>query len=127
MASKSLWGDLENVPSVNTSKAVLREQANALTEGTKGVLRGKVTVQSDPAGDFTESLSVVAPSLDGYEYEVLRVSHGITIYPLDLWDNVNRKSYRIPGEVEFITMLGAILSSPEIRRVVSTLISQSKA
>ena len=72
-------------------------------------------------------LDIVASALDGYSYEVLAILHGMDLYPLEVHDNVNAKTYNVKDEEEFIRILEGILSSPGVHKVISVLIAQSKA
>ena len=127
MAKKSLWGDLGNLEEVPTPKSHLNEQAQILSELTKYILRGEVTQEISPTGVFRFELSIVAQKLNNYSRTILEVEHEIEPYPLEVYDQENDERYECKDENAFLEALKEILSSPRVRRVMSSLISQSKA
>jgi len=128
MAAKTMWGELGNLEKVKTPAAVLREQANLLTEATGHILEGDVTVGRGPfvAWVFQASLDIVAPALNEYRYSVLEASYPMGIYPVHIRDRVHDKEYECADEKEFLARLESILSSSELRTVIATLLSESR-
>ena len=130
MSTKNLWGNLTAEESVRTPTNVLKEQAAALTEMTNGILRGRVWVSSKGEA-FNIGLSIVAPAITNYVFEVVDVEHDIDIYPLTVIAAGERDEpkefIKCQDEEEFMAALGRILGSERIRRVISSLIAQSKA
>ena len=96
---------------------------------TKGILNGDVrtTVKNN---QFTMTLSIVAPAINNYTFDIVRVQHGLALYPLKVV--AAGKEYSAPGWIEcrdedaFITELTTILQSETVRKAVGTLIAQSK-
>ena len=130
MATQNLWGDIKAEESVRTPTNVLKEQATALSRMTKGVLEGSVNVGRE-YGKFTIGLSIVAPAINNYEFEVVYVSHDIELYPVTVvaaWERYElNKPIECQNEEEFANALGRILGSDRVKRVISSLIAQSKA
>jgi hypothetical protein len=124
MCPDSLWGDVESLEPIKTPISFLREQAQALTEKTKGVLLGDVSLTKELAF-FTIDLSIVAPSLGDYRYAVLTARHAMGLYPVHVDDNCNRISYKCDSEDVFLGVLAKILSSEGVRQVLRSLLSQS--
>jgi len=127
-SQKSLWGDLSNTAIFRTPFTILKEQAAVLSQQTKGLLVGEVKRYQDENEDISLSLHVVAPSLGHYRYEVVQVYYGITIYPL----NVRSMATEHPpkpchSEQEFEQALGEILSSLQVKKVISALLSDIHA
>ncbi|MBW4514016.1 MAG: hypothetical protein KME11_02170 [Timaviella obliquedivisa GSE-PSE-MK23-08B] len=126
-SQKSLWGDLSKPDIVRTPFTILKEQAAILSEATDGLLVGDVRrIQNQEKQNI--ELRVVAPSLDNYRYSILSVIHDIKLYPLSLNNLANDTYHRqCDSEEAFEQALGEILSSPEVRKVISTLLSEINA
>jgi hypothetical protein len=109
----------------------LKEQATALTEMTKGTLYGKANLSTDPSGEFEIVLSIIAPAINNYTFEVVYVEHGIELYPAKVvaaWDRFTPgKEVKCKNEDELTDVLGRILGSDQVKRAIMSLISQSKA
>jgi hypothetical protein len=85
-AIPDLWPDLEQ-SQITPPVAILREQAAALGKKTRYLLEGCVdtSVVKRPLEDtrsFRHRFLVVAPSLDGYSYELFWIEHGVGQYPV---------------------------------------------
>lgn len=127
MTVKSMWGDLGSLEEIRTPMKYLRDQATALSELTENVLVGEVIYGWGTGGEFTIELRIVVPNLNSYRYSILEVKHPIEIYPLRMYDYATQTRYECKNEEEFLADLESILSSPAVRKVITTLISQSRA
>jgi len=149
MTVKSLWGEISPEIDVKPPKIILSEQASAITELTKGVLSGHVyegstkmyansssssfpsSYHSDARDAFEYSLEIHAPALNNYSITIVSVSHGIDIYPVFLQNQVTRDPVNAGvlcnDEAELLAKLEHILNSPEVHRIVSSLLALSKA
>ena len=126
MSDKNLWGNLDDLGRIKTPTTHLKEQADLLAEGTNKVLEAEVeTGKTD--GDVTVTLAIVAPALNRYSYTVLRVNHGVEIYPLTLSDIANNQSYRCDTEEKFLGSLETVLTSTKVRKILRSLVSQSES
>jgi hypothetical protein len=129
MATKNLWGDIKAEATIRTPANVLKEQATALSEMTKGVLAGTVRSGTE-YNKFKVGLSIVAPALNNYEFDVVEVEHGIELYPLKVtpaWEKYGfTSSQECENEEEFVAALGGILGSDRVKRAINSLIAQSK-
>jgi hypothetical protein len=123
MPGKSLWGDLSDLEIVRTPKEILKEQAEALTEATEGVLVGRVDA-SGPANNFSYELNVVVPRLNNYTYTIVTATHQIDLYPVRVYVNTTQRWQSCENEQNFVSVLEAILSSKEVKRILSRLLSQ---
>jgi hypothetical protein len=121
MATENLWGDLSELTRVKTPKSILHEQADVLTKETDGLLEGRIDSKGE-RGSFSHEFDVVAPSFNNYVYSILRVEHDIRLYPLQLIGPDGR--IECNDEEEFKENLGKALSSQDVRRVLSSLLSQ---
>ncbi|MCL5278490.1 MAG: hypothetical protein M1376_01115 [Planctomycetes bacterium] len=131
MTQESLWGEWGSLIPERTPTTVLKEQATALSELTKGVLFGRVVVNNLTSGKFDIVLSIVAPAVNDYEFDVLHVRHGIDLYPATVLippePSVPRKEVACTNEDELKTALASILGSDRVRQVIGALIAQSRA
>lgn len=133
MGMRNLWGELPGVEGFLVPAAILREQAAKLGELTDNILEGKVVQSQTPDGRLIYELQIVAPALHHYRYTLLRVVHGVSVYPLTVcayaggggWEM--DEEYTCRNEEEFIGTLESLLSSDEARRTVGWLLAQSKA
>lgn len=132
MSIENLWGDLSDLETVQTPKAILQQQAALLTSATRGVLHGFVTNVETAHLGFEYDLEVVVPALNNYRYELLSIYHGVDIYPTFVRSvHLESASYsagpvRCENESEFCECIQRILSSKSVRTVLSRLKSQAK-
>ena len=128
MAQESFWGDLSDLATIRAPVAVLREQANILSGATNNVLRGAVSSQMiDLRRRVEHELEIVAPALNDYRYTVLTVSHDpVSLYPLRLRGTIDDETIECHTEEALLAHLKRILSSSSVRRVIETLLAQSK-
>jgi hypothetical protein len=124
MPGKSLWGDLSDLEIVRTPKEILKEQADALTEATEGVLVGRVGAASGTGNSFSLELSVFVPRLNNYTYTILTADHKIDLYPVRVFPSTTQRYVTCENEQTFIKALEEILSSKEVKRILSRLLSQ---
>ncbi|MCH7859968.1 MAG: hypothetical protein IID14_09790 [Candidatus Marinimicrobia bacterium] len=134
MAGENLWGELPAVETERTPLVILREQCAILGELTENVLEGRVR-KIWKGNRFHLIMEIVAPALDNYVYTVLRVDHGIQMYPLEIvrlnleLDEIGRgnPAQHCKNEAEYINVLRENLSSDTVRRVIMGLITLGKA
>jgi hypothetical protein len=125
-----LWGDIPEPEAEKTPFAILTEQASLLQEKTKGLLKGRVTrIIKEGSGQLCYMLEIVAPKLDNYSFGVLIISYDIdTIYPVTLEclvtyeDKDEDDIFTCESEEEFLSLLGNILSSKEVKKVIQRLL-----
>lgn len=129
MAPTNLWGELDLSVPERTPTTVLKEQATALSEMTKGVLYGDVTINL-VAGTFEVRLAITAPALGNYRFDVVRLRHGIGLYPVKVaaaWEPSAGEKAECKDENELVKALASILGSARVRQMIGTLVAQSKA
>ncbi len=124
MSVKNLWGDLSNLERVLTPKEILSDQASLLTQATKGVLVGQVS-NNNEYGGFVYDLEVRVPALNNYTYTILTIQHQIELYPVRILANDGRTLATCQSEDGYISALYDILSSKEVKLVLSRLLSQA--
>jgi hypothetical protein len=129
MNTNNLWGTLPGTDEIKPPIKILREQATVLGDLTNNVLEGRVRTITE-GEHIVNLLDIVAPALQGYTFTVLEIKHGIEFYPLwykSIVTNGGPASYKeCSNEEAFLANLKAILSSHEIRKVIASLMAQSK-
>jgi len=125
MSSKNLWADLSQVELVRAPRTILLEQAEYLTQATKGTLAGFVG-DSTAGQTFRYSLGVKVPGLNNYQVSVLSIEHTIDLYPVRIVASRTKTNATCSDDAEFERAIGSVLSSPEIKTLLSRLLSQLK-
>jgi len=123
-SKKNLWGELPNAENIRTPYTILKEQASMLSEITNGLLIGEVVINNQTDNSFGMTLRIKAPSLNNYTYSVVQVGQPIQLYPVSIINLLNNVVDRYSSEEEFENALGQILSSQEVKRVISALLAQ---
>jgi hypothetical protein len=135
MATQDLWGELPFDETVRTPVLILKEQAELLGQKTENILQGRVLPRRSVLGDgFEADLDIIAPLLDNYSFHVLTIEYPVTLYPVALRPDYNTQDpnsiplqpIKCRDEVSFIEALGGILTRPQVKKVISLLIAQSK-
>ncbi len=127
MSTENLWGSLDSFKITKTPLSIVREQGTLLTEATKGILQGYVKIDSE-SGTISFSFSIIAMRLNQYKYELLRVQHGIKIYPVLVRSTTKEKAWKkCDNETSFLAAIKSILSSTETRKIIESLLSQSES
>lgn len=89
------------------------------------MLVGKVR-DSTSLGSFRYDLEVHVPSLNNYIYSLLFILHEITLYPVRLRCALaSGANSSCDDEAEFVQALREILSSEDVRAILSRLRSQA--
>lgn len=125
METKNLWGDLGALTTVKPPAVILKEQAEILTEKTKGLLRGEALKKTEGTW-FEFDLNIVVPRMGNYTTTVLKIRYPLDFFPLVIYDKVNEVKHECEGEESFVESLGRVLQSGGVRRILSSLISQAQ-
>ena len=125
MTVKNLWGDLNDLPTLRTPASILKEQAEILQSHTNGMLVAEVKTSGNQNKRIYYELNIVVPALHNYKYNVVAVSHTITLYPVHFHSSVNNIA-SATDESEFVQKLSDIISSDEIRQNIIALLSQAR-
>ena len=119
----NLWpgnfGDLTVTPPLT----LLREQANHLSQQSKGLLEGLVSTTKD-GDNFVHSFYVVAPSLDNYTYLLFAVNHPVQLYPAQFFTDSAEPPLRSASPEQFQEHLKTVLNSERTLRVIRALLAQ---
>jgi hypothetical protein len=122
----SLWpedfGTIAIVPPV----VILKEQAGFLSQMTKNIVEGEVRSGKDGTGHFSHSLSLLAPALGGYRYELLRITHDIRLYPTDVVYLPGSYGEQAASEQELKEILRKRFADDRTKKVLQALIAQSR-
>lgn len=123
MQSENLWGDLSDLALVRTPKSLLKEQGDYLTKATNGLLIGVVHEEST-VDNFWYDLNVKVPTLNNYVYTILSLRHGIELYPTNVMSRSLPEAEQCNDEEELKQIISKVLSSNDVRYVLSRLKSQ---
>jgi hypothetical protein len=123
---KSLWPESALSVNVRTPVAVLREQARALTDITKGILVGDVS-SSESASKKTvlHNLDVIAPALGGFRRRLVTLSHhSDQVYPVSLSADMYIAESS-PDTASLENTLALLFGSKGVISMLTSLIAQS--
>lgn len=121
-----MWGEFDDYSNQRTPTSILREQAAILNQITKGVLIASIEQEPVANGVLTYNFAVTAPAINNYKFTIVTVQYSITIYPLTLTDRTTQVQRQCLNEEGFISTLKLVLSSTQVRRVISALLIQSR-
>lgn len=141
-----LWPDGLEPGTTRTPVSILREQAALLGQKTNNLVVARVSTYTvtgpvldlrrpgqhvsdiESPGQFGYTLKLVAPALDNYTFRLFTIEHGMDLYPVKLrFGLAEQKEYEAASEEQFIAVLKEVLSSPETKRVIQTLLAQSES
>lgn len=134
--TESFWA-IPNISEIRTPVTILKEQADALTNATDGLLKGEVSpieVGSLSSAIFHgfnggSQLFIIVPFLKNYRVNLIDYYHEIVMYPGVLAPKFQNEggATRVDNEEDFVHALKKILSSNNTKMIVAGLISQAKA
>lgn len=119
---ESFWA-LPDAADIRTPLSILREQAAALTEATKGVLVGLAEARPNGIGNgqkLNVTLDVTVPGLNGYRYRILSYQQPIEMYPGQIVV-VDGDWHGIANEDEFVAEVKSVLSSDRVKTILASL------
>jgi hypothetical protein len=132
-----LWPDDIEHTSVKPPVAILKEQGTLLGRKTSNLVEGVVhIVAHDSQEHFEYNFYLRGRALD-YHYRLLKISHPVDLYPLDIETDRDvlgelpagmKDEYDIliaDSEDRFIEILRAIFATKKVRRVIEAIIAQS--
>lgn len=125
--SRNLWGEINAAQAMlDIPQKILKEQADFLTKQTNGVLVGEVVKGvSSKNNIFSCHLRITVPALGHYIYNVLKINYPIEeIYPVTVISDQEEK-YECQDVDEYEEVLGKILSSEQIKHIISLLLAQA--
>lgn len=125
--SDDLWPADIGESKLTSPVAILREQAAFLKQKTGGLVEAEVTTRVISNEMIHSTFVLVVPGLDGYRYELLEVRHQVSFYPLDILPRSghNLPNYMdVPTEKRYVKDLQALFGSPEVKRLIHSLVAQ---
>ncbi len=126
MPIPDLWpGDISEKTDILMPVTILREQAAALTQRTKGLLEGNVRSENPkyPGDDFVHRFELVAPALDNYRYELFFVAHDLTGYPARVC--FDGKEPKAETQEAFVNLLRIVFNQGKTKGAIQSLLAQS--
>jgi hypothetical protein len=126
MSAENMWGEINDPVNQRTPTSILREQAAILNQLTKGVLIGSIEQEPTNNNTLIYNFAVTAPAINNHKFSILTVQYSITIYPLTLTDRTTQVQRQCLNEEAFASTLKGILSSTQVKRVISALLIQSR-
>jgi hypothetical protein len=126
MSVENMWGEINAPVNQRTPTSILREQASVLSQLTKGVLIGSIEQEPNNNNLLIYNFAVTAPAINNHKIAILTVQYSITIYPLTLTDHTVHVQRQCLNEEGLTSALKNILSSAQVKRVISALLIQSR-
>jgi hypothetical protein len=126
----SLWPEDIAVTDVVAPVVILKEQASLLGQRTQNLVEARVHPGQARYSEypFVYYFELVAPALDNYRYRLFEISHGVEFCPVRIeFEEFDESYHDAISENEFMAELAKIFSSERTKRIVSSLIAQSKA
>jgi hypothetical protein len=126
LSDEDFWpDDLTTEPTDKAPLLILREQAAKLGQKTANIVEGEVLAEPYGDGGLDIRFILTAPALGGYEYVLLRVTQPVDLYPARLFFEEN---WWVANEERgFKQYLENLFNSARTRRIISSLIQQSKS
>jgi hypothetical protein len=137
-----LWPEITSLNAVRSPVVILREQAALLGQKTNNIVQASVSGESK-SNLFWYHFYIVAPALNNYHYKLMRIHHGIDLYPAyfhldsDVYKEIGEQfkttdfegstdeSHIMAGsETEFIDILRLVFNSKKTIQVITFLMSQ---
>ena len=122
---ESFWA-IPELTTMRTPLSILREQAGALTEQTHGALVGIVEADKGKGYVLVIRLEVSVPALNDYRYRILTYEQPIDLYTGILYCPDDSISNPV-NESDFTSAIKEALSSPRVKNVLTSLLSQVTA
>ena len=116
------------IPSVDgfvTPYSILSEIGQELTDRTNGNLIGHVEKSTMADGEILMTLFIVVPNMNNYRFRIVAATHGVLLYPVTVFVPVADIRIEIPDSQALRDKMKEALSTPEVQRVVSSLLAQA--
>jgi hypothetical protein len=126
MSVENMWGEINVPANQRTPTSILREQASILSQITKGVLIGSIEQEPTVNNTLIYHFAITAPAINNHKFAILTLQYSITIYPLTVTDHTVHVQRQCLNEENFTSTLKSILSSTQVKRVISALLIQSR-
>lgn len=121
----NLWPKFSLDEVITSPKTILNEQAEFLAKGTKNLLTASIKIETFSDSSIVYFFEIVAPNLNNYKYTLFSLfQKDIFFYPCVLIRNAER--YTINDENHLIVSLKEVFSSELTKKIINSLIAQSK-
>ena len=133
MPIPDLWPeDISDETGLVMPVTILREQAAALTQRTRGIIEAEVRStkpETSRDGTIVHEFVLIAPALDGYAYALFQVSHPMEGYPVSVYFGpVGQRDVKGANDQEsLVSLLRIIFNSAPTKSVIQALLAQSKS
>jgi hypothetical protein len=124
-STRNLWPTDIVVSKRRAPVALLREQANFLSDTTLHLVEGRVNSKASDKNQFWHDFYLVAPALDRYQFRLFTIEHDTDFYPLKLLSEEGQ-SVVAKSEEDFTTQLADLFASEKTKKVIHALIAQSQ-
>ena len=125
MPTLNLWPDFQAPEAVNSPVFLLKEQAAALQQKTKGLVLAGLRPASAPDGSFWVGFDLYSPALGEYNYRLFQVTYPPQFFPVTLTDADGPRTAQ--NLAEFKMILQGALQSPRTKQVVEAIMAQATA
>jgi len=125
--SENLWPTGFGEIALRTPPPILREQAVALGQRTANIVVGRaVALGASGPGKFRYALMLYS-SLLAYEMPLVTLEHGIELYPVEIHSEGDEGAPMIANNPDqLLSHLKAVFSQEKTKRIIASLIAQSK-
>jgi hypothetical protein len=122
----SLWPESFGEVALLTPVAILREQGVALGEQTKNIVVGRVHTAGEEQ-QFYQNFELYCAPL-GYRVHLLQVRHTIDLYPATIFVTGEAPDASLSASTpdEFKEKLKEVFARPKTKKIITSLLAQSK-
>jgi hypothetical protein len=142
-----LWPNDLGLVDIKSPLSILKDQAAMLGQKTQMIVKAEVgrgnleyyyrtaAINKEDLKKFLYEFYIVAPVLENYRYRLFSIIHDVDLYPVEFLLDVEIEEEIIGEEVDlrfalsesqFIDMLGHILNSNKTKKVIRSLLAQSR-
>src|SRR5262249_29484783 len=116
------FGDIDK----KTPVGILREQAQALGAKTANIVNGRIMTFATVDGKVRHVFSLFCGPL-AYSANLFHIDHGVELYPVEFFLEGEAGPSAIAGtQEEFVLRLKDIFSRDKTKKIIASLIAQSK-
>lgn len=147
---KNLWTAIGEIPDIETPYSILKKQAQYLNEVTKNLIEGQIKTEqissssietwspdaedglirrdSSPSQSWSKNYFLIYSPILNWEYSLFEIAYdNINLYPVSFLKNGRYTYYIARNENEFQEKLAEIFNSAETKRIITAIVSQSRA
>ncbi|MBI1918741.1 MAG: hypothetical protein HYS12_28950 [Planctomycetes bacterium] len=125
MPATNLWPDFQAPEAINSPVFLLKEQATALQQKTKGLVLAGLRPASAPDGSFWVGFNLYSPALGEYTYRLFEVTYPPQFFPVTL--TAADTAQTVQTLDQFKALLESVLRSSRTKQVVEAIMAQATA